>query len=74
MNSQTRPSTVIGIQGGVEVYNETIDVSDEVGNGRTRFTFPPFTPTASGEIVWTATIADDDPDIDEATATTNVVP
>jgi hypothetical protein len=49
-------------------------VSDAVGNGRTRFTFPAYTPTAPGDIVWTATIADDDPDVDEAMATTRVVP
>ncbi|MHA2062347.1 MAG: PKD domain-containing protein, partial [Candidatus Sifarchaeia archaeon] len=74
VNSQTRPANVIGIQAGVEVYNRTMDVSDPVGDGRTRFEFPVFTPNAVGDIMWTATIADDDPDVDFTTATTRVVP
>jgi len=60
--------------GAVEVYRETMDVSDPAGNGRTKFDFPSFTPDAAGDINWTATIADDDPDDDVATATTTVVP
>ena len=67
------PATVIGVQNGVEVYNETLTVSDPVGNGRTKFDFPDFVPTAAGDIVWTATIADGDPDDDTAIATTTVV-
>jgi len=51
-----------------------MDVSDPAGNGRTKFDFPSFTPDAAGDINWTATIADDDPDDDVATATTTVVP
>jgi len=71
-------ATVIGVQlqdgGAVEVYRETMDVSDPAGNGRTKFDFPSFTPDAAGDVNWTATIADDDPDDDVATATTTVVP
>ncbi len=73
VNSQTRLATVIGMQNGVEVYNETLPVSDAVGDGRTRFTFPAFTPNVAGDIEWTATIDDDDPDDDTATAVTTVV-
>jgi hypothetical protein len=54
----------------MEVYNETMMVSDPVGHRRSRFLFPEFTPTAPGLIRWTATIADDDPDVDEATTVT----
>lgn len=65
-------ATITGSQNEIEVYSETQPVSDGVGNGRTTVDFMSYTPTVSGEIVWTATIADDDPDIDEATASTNV--
>jgi hypothetical protein len=74
VNSQTRPANVIGMQGDFEVYNETMDVTDPVGNGRSSFIFPSYTPVAGGNIVWTATIADNDPDVDQATAITRVVP
>lgn len=73
-------ATITGEQNGIVVYSETLTVTDAVGNGRTRYDdgstppIPPYTPTASGDILWTATIADDAPDIDEATATTRVVP
>jgi large repetitive protein len=66
------PATVIGVQNGVEVYNETLTVTDAVGNGRTKYDFPAFVPTDTGDIAWTATIADGDPDDDTATATTTV--
>jgi hypothetical protein len=64
----------------VEVYDHTLTVTDAVGNGRTTFddgsvpSIPPFVPTVAGDILWTATIDDDDPDIDVATAVTTVVP
>lgn len=73
-------ATIIGVQNGMEVYNETLTVTDPVGNGRTTFDdgsvppVPPYTPMAAGDILWTATIADDDLDLDEATAVTRVVP
>ena len=73
-NGAMRPATVVGMQNGVEVYSMTLDVSDPVGNGRTTFNFPDYAPSRAGDIIWTATIADDDPDIDTASATTTVVP
>ena len=66
------PATITGVQNGVEVYNETLTVTDAVGNGRTKFDFPDYIPTDAGDIVWTAIIADDDPDDDVAEATTVV--
>ena len=66
------PATVVGTQNGIDVYNETLTVSDAVGDGRTKFEFPSYTPTSAGDIMWTATIADGDPDNDVATATTAV--
>lgn len=65
-------ATVVGQQNGAEVYRESVEVSDGVGNGRTRFSFPAYLPEAAGDIVWTATIDDDDPDDDVATASTIV--
>lgn len=67
-------ATVVGTQGGVEVYRETIQVSDAPGNGRSRFSFPTYIPTNIGTITWEATIADADPDVDSASAATTVVP
>jgi hypothetical protein len=67
-----KPATLIGVQNGKEVYNETRTVFDLSGNGRSRFAFPPFTPTEAGAIDWTVSIADDDPDYDTVTATTIV--
>ncbi len=72
INSQTRPATVIGMQNGVQVFEETQQVYNPIGNGRSTFIFGPYTPTATGEIMWTATIADDDPDVDTAIAVTQV--
>jgi cysteine-rich repeat protein len=68
-----RPATVVGVQDGVEVYRETLDVSDPPEDGATRVRFPTYVPLAPGVITWTATLDDDDPDIDEATARTRVV-
>jgi len=65
-------ATITGIQNSVEVYSQTQSVTDGVGNGRTTVDFMSYTPSVSGEIIWTAIISDDDPDVDEATASTNV--
>lgn len=67
-------ATVVGMQNEMIVYSETISVTDPVGDGRTTYEFPAYTPEAIGDIMWTATIADVDPDVDEATAVTRVVP
>jgi len=66
--------TVTGLQNGVEFVHQTLQVRDPVGGGATRISLQSYIPTAAGEILWTATLQDGDPDIDEATATTNVRP
>jgi len=72
-------ATITGMQNGTEVYSETLTVTDAVGNGRSTYddgsvpSIPFFVPTAEGDILWRATIADDDPDIDEVTAVTTIV-
>jgi len=66
------PATVVGMMGDVQVYKWTLNVYDYNGKGSTSFTFPSYKPAAKGTINWTATIADVDPDTDQATATTVV--
>jgi hypothetical protein len=56
----------------VTVYNEVVDLNVPV-NQRARIKFPAFEPTAIGDIQWSVTIADEDPDVDEAMAVTRVV-
>jgi hypothetical protein len=86
-NSQTRDATLIGTQDGVTVYFATIPVSDEVGDGRSTFTFPACSLpgpcpgvdpsvllSTDDNIHWEVVIDDDDTDVDVATATTTVVP
>jgi len=63
--------TVIGEQNNVGIYNQTLSVTlNKRGNKRLKF--PPYIPTMQGDIVWTVTVDDADPDFDEATATTSV--
>ena len=68
------PATVTGVQNGDIVHQQTLEVTDAVGNGSTRYTLDPYTPDAVGEILWTMVIADGDPDDDVAIATTTVNP
>jgi hypothetical protein len=65
-------ATVVGEQDGVVIYNWRLNVYDYNGKGTTKFDFPDYIPTTEGTITWTATIADVDPDVDLATATTVV--
>jgi hypothetical protein len=71
-------ATITGVQdqGGtlVPVYSQTLTVTDDVGKGATTYTFQSYIPDAAGDIIWTATIIDGDPDDDIASATTTVTP
>ncbi len=67
-------ATLIGTQAGGQVYSQTITVRDPPAAGVTTFAFPAYRPTATGNITWIVTIADGNPDLDQATATTNVRP
>jgi hypothetical protein len=67
------PATIIGVQNGVEVYNQTMNVS-AAPRKTAKVTFPSFTPTSTGNIDWTLTINDGDADVDSATAVTAVKP
>ncbi|HEU4384924.1 MAG TPA: choice-of-anchor D domain-containing protein [Anaeromyxobacteraceae bacterium] len=55
------------------VYSATQSVTVAAG-ATAKVVFPTYTPTLPGTITWTATVADQDPDQDTATATTRVVP
>jgi PKD repeat protein len=70
---EPRLATVVGMLGAVEVYRESLDVFDDVGDGSSRFAFPEYVPDMSGDIMWQATIEDDDIDEDMATALTTVI-
>lgn len=64
-------ATLVGIQGGQEVYRQTVAVSAAAGT-KARVKFPRYRPTAAGEIAWTVTMADWSPNNSEATAVTEV--
>jgi len=73
VTNDSRPATVVGIQNTEIVYEHTLDVSDRPGNeGITKTRFPDYVPTEAGDILWEATIADDDTDEDLALAVTRV--
>ena len=65
-------ATVWGTVNDEIVYTWRLNVYDKPDKRATTFTFPSYTPTEKGTIVWTAEIADVDPDLDVATAETVV--
>lgn len=68
---EPREAIVIGTQNGAVVFEQTLLVSDPVGDGRSTFHLS-YTPVALGDVIWEAVILDDDPDDDFASATTVV--
>lgn len=68
----TAPATLTGMQNGVQVYQETINVTAPPGGEPVMYRFPNYEPAALGDITWTVTIEDNDADIDQATAVTVV--
>lgn len=65
-------ATVAGTLNGTEIYRWRLNVFDDPGGGTTTFKFPSYTAPVAGTIEWTATVADEDPDVDLATAITVV--
>jgi len=61
--------TVVGQQDGVEVYRQTLTVSDAVGGGVTTYVLQSYFPTDTGTIEWVATLVSGNP-TDTATAST----
>ena len=72
--NEPRLAVIVGMQNGILVYEQSLTVSDKPGNnGGKKYKFPSFLPTEAGEVLWMAVIEDDDPDLDEALAVTQVV-
>lgn len=65
-------ATVRGTRDGDMVYFWRLNVYDKPDKRATTFSFPSYTPTTAGTIVWTVNIADVDPDDDTAVAQTVV--
>lgn len=70
--SGSADATLVGTAGGAQVYSQSLVVSAPAG-GTVSYAFPTYLPAGEGNIAWTLTIADQDPDVDQATATTKVV-
>jgi hypothetical protein len=70
--SASTVATVVGAQNGIEVFREDLPVTDLVGSERITLVLE-YTPVGSGNILWTATIDDADPDDDVKTTTTKIV-
>jgi hypothetical protein len=68
------PATVVGTQAGSQFYSKEIEVYDAIGKGPTTFDFSPVETPPVGDIVWTVTVEDEDPDVDVAVANTVVNP
>ncbi|BDG01306.1 choice-of-anchor D domain-containing protein [Anaeromyxobacter oryzae] len=71
----TGTATLVGTLAGVEVYRQTIPVTvPALGEGN--FAFPAYDVSAGsrGTISWTATVVDQDPDVDSATGATVLAP
>ncbi len=65
--------TVTGKQNGVEFVHQVVKVSDLPGDTKSKkIKLQYYIPTEVGEIAWTATLQDGDPDEDVATAVTLV--
>ena len=63
---------LVATLGGTQVYDQTLSVTLAAGATRD-YPFPTYTLGAAartGQLLWTATVTDQDPDVDQATATT----
>jgi hypothetical protein len=69
----TRLANVVGIQNGIEVYNQIISASGTEGSGDVKFEFPQMLPIVTGDIAWLAIIYNNNFDGDTAMATTKVI-
>jgi hypothetical protein len=67
-------ATVVGRRGRRVVFRASIPVRATPGGDPEVYHFPAYAPVQPGLIMWTATIEDDDPDADRATARTLVRP
>jgi hypothetical protein len=65
-------ATVVGKQNGLEIYRESVAVTVAAGAAPATIVFPPYVPVGTGDIAWQARLVDEDPDLDEESATTIV--
>lgn len=65
--------TLVGVRDGAEVYRQSLPVTLAVGEEE-ELRFPPYAVEAgaTGTIAWTATVEDQDPDVDQLTATSRL--
>jgi hypothetical protein len=63
---------VVGVQNGIEIYRVSLPVYDPPGGGFKRFAFPSYKPQTGGNIVWTVTLTDGNPDQDVSVKITEV--
>ncbi len=59
---------------GVAVYTAADNTVAVLPGATAKVAFPVFTPSVASVVTWTVTLADANPDVDVATATTKVVP
>ena len=71
---EPRLATLVGTQGGREIYRQSRRVSAAVGGwcAPSVYSFPEYRPTKPGPIRWVLTVHDDAPDLDKACRTTFV--
>ena len=65
-------ATVVGSQNNAQVYSETINLVAMLGSNTQTLSFPDYMPVDTGDINWLASVNDEDPDLDETTASTSV--
>jgi hypothetical protein len=66
-------ATLVGIENSVQIYSQTIALDNIAIGATASFNFPAYTPTVIGTISWTLVVADQDADVDQATAVTKIV-
>lgn len=66
-------ATLVGVQNSVQIYSQTIALDNIAAGATASYTFADYTPTVVGNIDWTVTVSDLDPDVDQATALTKIV-
>ena len=76
--TDTAEATLVGTLDGVELYRETLSgLADTPGGPGSSLAFPSYVPPGdlpAGTIDWLLTLDDDDPDADQASNTTKLVP
>jgi PKD repeat protein len=72
LDAASANATLTATQNGIVVHEEQ-SMLDVAAGDQTRINFRAFTPTDSGDIEWSVSIDDEDPDVDQASAVTHLV-